>query len=521
MEPSEPSEARGLGWGALALMGLVALRLLWTEGLLASERAEIYGHAWVVWWHAEALPAWPDGPGALLSPARDWPVIDRIPTFGMALLARVVGLVSAINLYLVGCVGLAFLGGASLARRLGGDAWVGGLALALCPAFLGVLQSGLTEDGLVGLVALCYALLLSHSTGDRLAAGALLGLLAWCGPVLAWYAGLGFVGLLATRVLRDGARASLLALVPAAAVGLTALWGLGARLSGVGHRYGAQAAMAEPLWRLNPWRGVDLASLLTPLRPDLGEALVREHPGYIGLVVLGLALWGGRGRYLLLALLFAVLSLGRELSFAGEPLGLPNPVAMALLSLPGGALLNHLGRALVVGGVFFAAAAAVAAGRLSGRRLLAVRLALLVDLTLLSPMRLPFPVAPTAPPDATAALATLPAGPLLVLPIGGPGIHPQRPLFDQSAHGRTLFVDPNSGRPPEVLRSGETGRWLSSLGQPSPAPTPATFEPPPGVAAMLVAPAQVAAVEAVVGPPDARGADGSAVWSLSSPTSPP
>ena len=507
-EGSRP-EPRGLGLGALALMALVSLRLLWTEGLLASDRAEIYGHAWVVWWQSAAFPSWPDGPGALLSPERDWPVIDRVPTLVMALVAQVTGVVASINLYLVGCVGLAFLGGAWLSRRLEGDPWVGGLALALCPAFLGVLQSGLTEDGLVGLVAVCYGLLLSRSTGDRLAAGALLGGLVYCGPVLAWYAGLGFVGLLALRWMRDGSRSSLLAL------------GLGARLSGVGHRHGASVAMVEPLWRLNPWRGVDLASLVTPLRPELGEALVREHPGYIGLVGLGLALWGARGRYLLLAVLFTALSLGRELSFAGQPLGVANPVAAALLLLPGGELLNHLGRALVVGGVFFAVAAAVAAGRLSGRRLLAVRLALLVELVLLSPMRLPFPVASTAPPDATAALSELPAGPLLVLPIGGPGIHPQRPLFDQMAHGRTLFIDPNSGRPPEVLRQGETGRWLSSLGQPRPAPAPSTFVPPVGVAAMLVAPAQVAAVEAVVGPPYARGADGSAVWSLSSPTSPP
>lgn len=497
---------------ACALLLLVGARLLWAPGLLASPAGEVWGHAWVQWWHGLALPGWPASPGAWLVDDRPWPVVDPLPTALAAAAGRLGGPVLGYNLWVGLAVVLAVVGGARLAERAGGDPVVGGVALGLAPAFVGAAASGLTEDLAVGLVALCFADLGHRDPRRGARAGLWLGLLAGCGLVLAWATGLACLGLGLALAWRD--RQRLRGLVPAGGLALAAAAAVGAlhgdRLGGRGHRLGAAMDHPEPLWRLNPTRGVDLASLLVPGRMDPGEALVRMHPGYLGLSLVALALLAGRSRWWAVLGAAVLVAPGARLRALGAPLGLDNPAVALLGALPFGGLVNHHGRLLLVGAVALAALAARGARRRLGDRAPWLALVVAADLVLLSPVPLPLATAPVAAPEIVGQLDDLAPGPLLLLPAGGPGIHPQRPLFDQRVHRRPLLRDPNVPGLPLALRDAPGGAWLGSLGQPRRAPVPTRFVWPQDAAVIVVLGDAVAEVEAVLGPPDRRAQDGAA-----------
>ncbi|HCH66534.1 MAG TPA: hypothetical protein DFR83_27260, partial [Deltaproteobacteria bacterium] len=284
-----------------------------------------------------------------------------------------------------------------------------------------------------------------------------------------------------------------------------------------GHRTGHVSVRAEPLWRLNPWKGIDLASFWVPGRVDPGEALVRMHPGYLGLTLLCLGLIAGWSRWWVVLLASMACSLGSHISMAGAPTGLENPLGGLLAALPFGSLINHHGRILLVGAIALAVLAARGARRLhlrSGHRLRWVLLSLVaLDLSLLGPVGAPLPVAQPTPLAVYThpSMADLPPGPVLQLPAGGPGVHFQRPLLDQRAHRRPLMLDPNGpGLPPDLAQT-PSGHFLASLAAPEGPRTPETFEWPAGVALLVVAEPHVTSVVKVVGPPAFRTHD-SAVW---------
>ena len=81
---------------AIVVLLLVGARLTTGPGLLASPGGEVYGHAWVQWWHSEALPGWPAGTD-LVEGAASWPVIDPLPTLLAAGIGRIAGLVVGYN----------------------------------------------------------------------------------------------------------------------------------------------------------------------------------------------------------------------------------------------------------------------------------------------------------------------------------------------------------------------------------------------------------------------------------------
>lgn len=497
---------------ALALMLLASARLLWAPGLLGSPGAEVYGHAWVQWWHSVALPAWPLGTD-LATGADPWPVIDPLPTAFAAAVGRLLGPVAGYNAWIMAALPLAFGGGWMLARRVGGSPWVGGITLALWPPLVGSLASGLTEDAAIGIAAMAFSALGLPGWRAGLRTGLLLGALAWCGLVNAWFAALAAVGLGLVAALRDRRvwPALLLGAVVAAAIVAPLALMQGDRLLGVGHRSGVFEPRPETLWRLNPWRGADLLSLITPGHQDPGDALIRFHPGYLGLSVLGLAVWGGWSRWWPVLLLSAALALGPMISIGGQPTGLGNPIAALAGMLPGGGLLNHYGRALLLGGVAAAALAARGAARLSGRGQVAAAVVVGIDLALLSPLPLPLPTAPAAPPEVAAAISS---GSVLVLPAAGPGVHFQRPLFDQRAHGLPLMMSPNRpGLPPAMMRT-ETGRWMAGLAFPESAPPPASAQLPPSLGSVIAMPGYAEAVAEGLGEPALVGSDGSAAWIL-------
>ncbi|NOY25535.1 MAG: hypothetical protein GXP62_06645 [Oligoflexia bacterium] len=309
----------------------------------------------------------------------------------------------------------------------------------------------------------------------------------------------------------------------AAALAAPIAWIQGARLVGAGRHLGQAPVQVEPLWRLNPLRGVDVLSLVTPWPQDPGDALVRLHPGYLGLSLLGLAVVGGRGALRWwLVLLAAVLAAPADvLSFAGRPLGIPNPAAALLDLVPGGSLVNHHGRLLLVGAVALSVLASRGAARLRRRwgtgAILAAVALVLVDLVALAPGGAPLPTADPTPMGVASQLDSLSPGRLLVLPVAGPGVHPQRPLLDQRVHRRPLLLDPQRPGLPVALASTQTGRWLGGLALPHPPQGPADAASVradlAGVAVLAVRQPYVSAVADVLGPPDLSAED-SAAWDL-------
>jgi hypothetical protein len=144
---------------------------------------------------------------------------------------------------------------------------------------------------------------------------------------------------------------------------------------------------------------------------------------------------------------------------------------------------------------------------------------------LLSPISPVMAVSPSAAPDVLSQVDELAEGSLLVLPISGPGVHFQRPFFDQRVHRRVLVADPQRPGLPAGLDSDwtktETAAWLSSLAfcaEPSPEPhhrcePPSKLESPPGVALLFSPPIYQPALETLLGAPARTGRDG-AVWEL-------
>ena len=522
---------RTAAWAALSV-ALVAVGLATRGGLLGFDGAEIYGHAWVQWWHARALPAWPDGPDGLLPGIPVWPVIDWLPTALGATLGRLGGLQFGWNVTWMLAFGAAAAGGAAVARRAGGDPAVGAVALALAPALQGAAASGLTEDAFVGVAALALALVGHRDWRWAALGGALLGLTAWFGLVLAWCAGLCALALGAAILVRDRRRwrALLLGAAMAALTVSPVAIAHATRLTGRGHRMGSVALRHEPLWQLNPWHGADLLSLVTPGRVDVGHALIRMHPGYLGLTLLALAVWGGRSRWWAPLWLMVALAPGLHVAAAGHPLGIDNPLVGLVQLFPLGDLLNHHARALLLAAVALAALASRGAARLPPRLRALAPLVVLLDLTLASPIGLPLPttvattlqvnhcVPATTVDEARVnqpprCLADLPAGLTLHLPLAGPGVPFQRALLHQVAHGRPILLNPNQPGLPPAFAATPTGRWLSGLAFSPAPPPPHQVVLPPELRLIVAEAPYIDAVAAGLGPPDVRAAD-SAAWAV-------
>jgi hypothetical protein len=424
----------------------------------------------------------------------------------------------------------AWAGGAFAARRAGGTPWLGGLLLAASPALRGSLASGLTEDLGLGLAAVALALILHpfeaepHGLRRRLpwilGLGFALGGLALSAPYLAWASALLALGFGLADVARQPRR-----LVPWAHAALLALFlaaptlaAQGERLwSGLGHHAGLRAETFEPLWRLSPWGGADLVAFLVPgpLRPP-ADFIGRLHPVYLGLSVLPLAMLGRSRPWALTLLLALLVAPGATLRILGHPTGFPNPFAQLLHLLPFGDLVNHHARLLLIGQVALAVLAARGLSRVPRwtRRLLPALLA--VDYVLLSPLPLPLPVAHARCPDFLSRMEALPPGILCLLPLPGPGVHPQRALLDQRVHKRPLALNPNIPGPPRGLEGTATALHLGALrpGDPPPAGPPDPCLMTRRSITVLGASTEVReGVAAWFGRPDVSGEDGAA-WDL-------
>lgn len=515
---------RSLWIGCVLVMCLVGSGLIHSQPrLLGSSGAELFGHAWVQWWHGLALPAWPSGTDWAMG-AQEWPVMDPLLTIFAAVLGKIVGLTAAWNSVLLLAVGLCFWGGASLADRADGDPLLGGVGLALSPIYLGSLASGLTEDAALGLLAFALCdLIFPRRPRDRIRGGVLLGLTAWCGLYLAFMGAL--IALSCTlaacvrkqdrkAILKEWLFAGMIALV----VACFALILMKGRLGGQGHHFGSPPMPAfEPLWQLNPVRSADVASFFMPGRPVVPEdALLRIHPVYLGWVLLFCALWAGRSAWWWLVVVACLVSCGPVFKFGGHSTGVSNPIDWIFSWIPFAEMVNHKARLMLAGQLGLVVLAAKGLKRWK-RAAHWVSLALVLELVFLSPAPLPLPTTPSQVAEIFEK-AEAGEGALLVLPIGGPGIHPQQPLYEQRAHARVLALHPNRPGPLPGMAQTPLGRWLFSLGQPMEFEPPQPIDVSPflqeGIHTILVRDTWVDEVRDGLGDP-AIQSQGGAIWELS------
>lgn len=485
---------------------------------LGAPGAEVWGHVALLGAHAAALPGWPAAPTALVVDAAPWPVMDPLPTAAAAVLARVIGVGPAWNLLHLAAAALAAVGGARLARAHGGDAAVGAAVLGAWPALQGAMASGLSEDLWVGLVACALAAVQERRWARG---GLLLGLAAWTGLVVAWMGALAAVVLglaRAARRPRDLLRLAGAGLL-AGLIALPAALAHADRLSG--QPGGAPPEGPEALWRLNPWRGADLASFVVPGPQSPGDALLRLHPAYLGAAVLVLAARGrARAAAAVLALALA-LAPGLRPMLAGAPLGIDGPAAALRGVLPGLDAMHHHGRFVLLAGLALTVLAARGARAWSRRRprlAAALPWLLLADLRLGSPLGPLVPTTDARPPTIAAAAAALPPGALLHLPLAGPGVHFQRPLAFSAVHGRPLYLDPHQPGLPAALRPSRRAQALARLAGPGPLPPDGGDDLPPALRVVLVEEPWVDRAAARLGPPTRRDPSG-ALW-LRGPAAP-
>jgi hypothetical protein len=516
---------RSLWIGCAFVMCLVGSGLVHSQPrLLGSGGAELFGHAWVQWWHGLALPAWPSGTDWAMG-AQEWPVMDPLLTIFAAVLGKIVGFTAAWNVVLLLAVGLSFWGGACLADRADGDPLLGGVGLALSPIYLGSLASGLTEDAALGLLAFALCdLIFPRKPRDRIRGGVLLGFTAWCGLYLAFMGALiavicGLSSYLGKkqdrkRILKEWVFAGVIALLVAS----FALLLMRGRLGGQGHHFGSPPIpVFEPLWQLNPVRSADLASFFMPGQPVVpDDALLRLHPVYFGWVLLVCAIRAGRSAWWWLVVVACLVSCGPVFQFRGHSSGISNPFDWLFSWIPFADMVNHKARLMLAGqiGLVVLAAKGLKRWKRAGHW---VSAALILELVFLSPAPLPLPTTPSQV-DEIFEKVDAGEGALLVLPIGGPGIHPQRPLYEQRAHARVLALRPNRPGPLPGMAQTPLGRWLFSLGQ------PVSFDPPQpidvnpflegGVHTILVRDPWVEAVREGLGDPTIQS-QGGAIWELS------
>jgi len=494
--------------GSDVLYGVLAACMVvgpaWIGGDLAGG-AEVHGHAWVQW---EATACWPAWPARLPLAGGTWSVIDPLPTWIAAGISRIVGPVHAWNALMAGSLTLAAVGGGALVRAAGGVGAIGAIGLAFAPPLLGALGSGLTEDGALGWVALGLAALIERR---HVLAGALLGTATLCGLVVGWIGAVAALGIAVHRVCveRESWRGALRGPLVAAGVALPlTLAALAPHRQGLADdhlRVQPGPPPHEAAWRLNPTRGADLASFFAP-RPEParpvtsptappGTAWVeqpgREHPVYLGVVLLALAACAGRHPAWVGLVAALVLAPGGTLTWMGAPLGLDNPLYTLARTVPGVSGVHHAAR-LMLGGQL---ALLVLAGRGAAR--LVVRfpalphrahLAVLLEVLLFAPARVPMARTPAASPSIYAAIATLPDGPASVAGAAGPGRSPQKVFYDRRAHGRALLHDPNTPRDGRPI----PGSVFVVLGAPGSGPR--------------------AQAERRLGPPRVATVDGAAWW---------
>ena len=418
--------------------------------LVGYEGGEVFGHAWMHWWRGDVFPQWPQGTTLALG-MNNAPPIDPLAVIFSSCMG---GGAWGYNMWIWFSLFLAAIGGGVLSKRMGGSFFWGAILLAWSPPFLGSLSSGLSEDGGLGLIALAIA----YAHGENTSwwkSGLFLGLSFWSGLVLGWLGGM-LCFLLMCMYGREQFSFWCKVFGLAFVLCLPVLWPHLARIGGDGHRTGEFVYGMEPLWQVNPWKQLDLASLVSWGRVSLGDSLVRVHPGYVGMGVCVLALYRKQWIWLACMVLFLGLALSDTIRFAGSPTEMGNPIAWLWHQLPFAQQFNHHGRAMLIVSVVLVAATAHSFRWWS--------VLLLFEILVLSPISVILPTTRAVHSSALVALREIPvAGRVVHVPAFGPGISFQRPLWIQHIHKKPLYVHPNQ---PNLLAKSSFYQGLMEVEKP-------------------------------------------------------
>lgn len=491
---------------ALAAGGalLLALGLTWPVALHPTTRLvghpgnDVWNHAWGYAWVGEALAqghlpehtdllAFPRG-GALT-------FIDAAGAVLTAPLQLLGGPALAYNAAMVGGLAGAAFGAWLLARRECGNglaAMVAAVIFGASPHLLGQAYNGISETVCAGWLPLSLVALLRLLDRPGPRAALILAVVAALGAWSSWYYGLfsALAGLIIVVHRAAVAPRSLRAALPAL---LGAALGAGAGVAPALIRFRATLDAPDALVTRDPefvaaslsqHNLTDLLAFARPGRtpsPDLRalygeELLIVIYLGLVALALAGAGLWFSRRQrksqvWLWVGLIFFVFSLGPTLSVNGEPvtvLGrrLPLPFLPLFDALPIFSRISHpfrfsVGLSLAIAvyaargveGLFRGRARAWAAPLLSA--------AVLLEVSLASPARVPIPTSDARIPDAVAALgASLPPGAVLDLPMALPNLERAIYLWYQTAHRRAVPWGLNEPMPALLLENRFTATLL-------------------------------------------------------------
>jgi hypothetical protein len=472
----------------LAALAYVALTALFTWPLpyfffthhVGESGGDARIYVWNLWWVRKALVDLHANP--LRTDYIFYPVGIGLALHTLALLhgvlfvplSAVLGFVGAANLIVCATFVASALGAYALCRRLGAapeGAFLAGLAFGFCPYRLARLAGhyDLLSTEWIPLYALVFVTAM-ESAPTRLAAALLAGAAAAaCGYTnltylvfLALLSVLYLAWMLATRRSRAAPLAAGASVVAATAAVLLLPLAI-------------EAVRDLTTWRYLPYPGAgryvaDLAAYVRPgpaqtlLGPRIGRAFDRDltdttvFPGYVLLAAGAAALVDrrvrpGLGFWILLGGCAFVLSLGPSLRVAGRDVGVPLPAAL----LPHLPALHHLrapSRFSIL--VVLALAVLLAAGwtawlarvrRAPARMALTAAAAALMAAEYLA---VPVPLFQAGAPEIYARVAAEP-GDFTVVEIPGIDQAPGRIMYDQTVHGKRIFIGTAARVPVEKL----------------------------------------------------------------------
>ncbi len=423
-------------------------------------RTDVFNSLWGYWFVASGLAeghfpvhttllAWPDG-GRLL-------VADPLNAVLAAPLTLTCGPALAYSVTVLLHLTLAGFFADATGRALGGRGWVAGTAFVVSPIVLSHLQNGSSEAAAVAWLPLSTLLVVraleAPMEGGRAAKRVgLAGLgLALAAIGSGWYAGLGAFLFAASFLFAGGGRRMLPVLLVGALLLLpfAALYHqLAAAPDGL-----VDIKTPEVLARLrrtvgaaDPWSFVRPGDFRSPDFARLEQnASDLVHTAYLGIVLVGLALWRGRRPALWIGLgLSILLALGPVLVSGGGAVhwhGRAFPLPYAWLEpLPGFASLSLLYR--------IATLAPLCLGLLADRAPGWLAPLLVAETLLLSPARALPQLTPVEPAAALVALRTAGEGAVISLPAS----FARTRLYEQTLHAHPLTASLNSGATPAGLR---------------------------------------------------------------------
>lgn len=438
----------------IVLVFLPLVTSLFSCELLGFSGAEVFGHAWSHWWRWEQFPYQVNGTS--LTMGTDYfPAIDPIPTIITSSLSPFFGISFGYNTWVCIALLLAAVGGFQLAKSEHADPWTGALVLAWSPIYLATIASGLTEDMGLGLTAMAICMM-----GKRpIIAGIVLGLVGWCGLVLGWMSGVLAI-IVGIRMLYNhhkgigvSAFVTLLSVAPL-------FWIHQQRLAMKGHRFGQHNDRYEPLWMLNPWQQTDLASFFAAGQQNYVDEIIRLHPSYIGFSLIIVACFSRSIFWWGVFLFFCTLSLGDVIHWQGASTGVSNYLYNFCTILPGLELLNHRGRVMLMALIALSVLVAKGIKHIPFRNVW--RWVIAIELIFCSPIG--FFVSGTQSLNTGVFTAMKEeTGRIIRIPTMGPGVSYQQALWEQTKHGRPLYLNPNRPGLSSLVDPKTNLRWIDEI----------------------------------------------------------